>query len=54
LRRRIDQLDEQATRELRLTLVGAVAAAICGMAIYVATRRIDGVAYSKIGPSCSA
>jgi hypothetical protein len=50
LRRRIAQLDDQATRELRLTLVGAVAAAICGMAIYVASRRINDVAYSEDWP----
>ena len=43
LRRRIAQLDDQATRELRLTLVGSVAAAICGTAFYVATRRINNV-----------
>ena len=50
LRRRIAQLDDQATRELRLTLVGAVAAAICGMAIYVASRRINDVAYNEDWP----
>ena len=50
LRRRIAQLDDQATRELRLTLVGAVAAAICGMAIYVASRRINDVAYTDNWP----
>jgi hypothetical protein len=50
LRRRIAQLDDQATRELRLTLVGAVAAAICGVAIYVATRRINDVAYNEDWP----
>jgi hypothetical protein len=47
LRCRIAQLDDQAAREFRLTLVGAVAAAICGMAIYVAARRINGAAYSE-------
>lgn len=50
LRRRIAQLDDQATRELRLTLVGAVAAAICGMAIYLASRRINDVAYNGDWP----
>jgi hypothetical protein len=50
LRRRIAQLDDQATRELRLTLVGAVAAAICGVAIYVASRRINDVAYNEDWP----
>ena len=50
LRRRIAQLDDQATRELRLTLVGAVAAAICGTAIYVASRRINDVAYNDDWP----
>ena len=50
LRRRIAQLDDQATRELRLTLVGAVAAAVCGMAIYVASRRINDVAYNEDWP----
>ena len=50
LRRRIAQLDDQATGELRLTLVGAVAAAICGMAIYVASRRINDVAYNEDWP----
>ena len=50
LRRRIAQLDYQATRELRLTLVGTVAAAICGMAIYVASRRINDVAYNEDWP----
>jgi hypothetical protein len=50
LRRRIAQLDDQATRELRLTLVGAVAAAICGMAFYVASRRINDVAYNDDWP----
>ena len=50
LRRRIAQLDDQATRELRLTLVGAVAAAICGMALYVASRRINDVAYHDDWP----
>lgn len=50
LRRRIAQLDDQATRELRLTLVGAVAAAICGMAIDVASRRINDVAYNEDWP----
>jgi hypothetical protein len=50
LRRRIAQLDDQATRELRLTLVGAVAAAICGVAVYVASRRINDVAYSEDWP----
>ena len=50
LLRRIAQLDNQATRELGLTLVGAVAAAICGLAIYVAARRINGVAYTDDWP----
>jgi predicted permease len=50
LRRRIAQLDNQATKELRLTLVGAVAAAICGMALYVASRRINDVAYNADWP----
>jgi len=50
LSRRIAQLDDQATRELRLTLVGAVAAAICGMAIYVAGRRINDVGYNEDWP----
>jgi LPXTG-motif cell wall-anchored protein len=50
LHRRIAQLDEQATREFRLTLVGAVAAAICGMAFYVAARRINDMAYSENWP----
>ena len=50
LRRRIAQLDDQATRELRLTLVGAVAAAICGMSIYVASRRINDMAYNEDWP----
>ena len=50
LRRRLAQLDDQATRELRLTLVGAVAAAICGMAIDVASRRINDVAYNEDWP----
>ena len=50
LRRRIAQLDDQATRELRLTLVGAVAAAICGTAIYVASRRINDVVYNDDWP----
>ena len=36
--------------KLRLTLVGAVAAAVCGMAIYVASRRINGVAYNEDWP----
>jgi hypothetical protein len=54
LRRRIAQLDDQATTELHLTQVGAVAAAICGIAFYVATRvanrRINDVAYNEDWP----
>jgi uncharacterized membrane protein YoaK (UPF0700 family) len=50
LGRRIAQLDDQATRELRLTLVGAVAAGICGAAVYVASRRINDVAYTEDWP----
>jgi uncharacterized membrane protein len=50
LRRRIAQLDDQATKELRLTLVGAVAAAICGLAIYLAGRGINNLAYSEDWP----
>jgi peptidoglycan/LPS O-acetylase OafA/YrhL len=50
LRRRIAQLDDQATRERRLVLVMVTATLICGMAIYLAARRVNGVAYSDDWP----
>ena len=50
LRRRIAQLDAEVTGERRLTLVGAVAAAVCAMAISIASRRINDVAYNEDWP----
>ena len=44
------ELDGPGDEGLRLTLVGAVAAAICGMAIYVASRRINDVADNEDWP----
>ena len=50
LRRRISQVDDQVTREQLLGRVMAVAALICGMAIFLASRGINNVAYNKDWP----
>lgn len=50
LRLRIAQLDDQGTRERRLVLVMVAATLICGMAICLAARRINGVAYNDDWP----
>jgi amino acid transporter len=50
LRRRISQVDDQVTREQLLGRVIVVAALICGMAIFLAGRGINSVAYSEDWP----
>lgn len=48
LRRRIVQLDDEATRDRRLGLITLASSLICGWAISVAGRRINDVPYSDI------
>lgn len=50
LRQRIAQLDDAATKERRLTRITVAATLICGIAIYVAARRVNDVAYTDDWP----
>ena len=50
LRHRIAQLDDAATKERRLTQIMVVATLICGLAVYVAVRRINEMPYDQDWP----